>query len=105
MEKKAAHKDKNNDDIDEEIQKRTKSHSSNNSRKINDSNNREYTEDEEMDEINHENEPDKILTLNLSNCKLEHTSNYGGCKVYQQNLKEKVEKIKKRNENSSIQKQ
>ena len=36
--------------------------------------------------------------LKCANCSLEHTSSYGGCKIYQQNLKEKVEKIKKKNE-------
>jgi hypothetical protein len=47
----------------------------------------------------------KNTVIKCANCKLEHTSNYGGCKVYQQNLKEKIEKIKKKIEKSSINKQ
>jgi hypothetical protein len=36
--------------------------------------------------------------LKCANCSLEHTSSFVGCKIYQQNFKEKVEKIKNKNE-------
>jgi hypothetical protein len=39
--------------------------------------------------------------LKCANCSLEHTSSFGGCKIYQQNLKEKVEKIKNKNEKTN----
>ena len=39
--------------------------------------------------------------LKCANYSLEHTSSFGGCKIYQQNLKEKVEKIKNKNDKTN----